>query len=576
MQSQIQISTIYGQVIDKASQLPIKNAHFTFDSNRGFISDQKGKFKLRINADSVLVKVSCIGYKTEKLRLYKNQPNRILLKPSVFEMKEVVLVSENSAKELVVEMIENIPKNYPTTPEQIVGVTHEEVYMDSLYSKLSYKARVQVLADKFSYSQRNKFGNIQVLDQQTDWDLSITPDVRFYAGVHNVHRFDFVMNKKGVIDIKNIDDYTFKAVDTLLFDDKNVVVIDFENKKFLGSLYILEDSKALIRMEQEKKKFAKEGFPFLKFYNRIGHKVRVDYTLFPDDKWRLKFIQYKTQFKNKTKQDQIFLKNTFSIIEHQPMLKKIKVENRFLYHDVLFDHIVKKDSINLKEFELENKIKFSLIASKIETIVGLGVIPYKSHPYSFLSYIHQDQLISNTAEENFVEVLYFSYSYPLNHFIRFFYSNTASIKSNLYYQNSVGMSTDLELSKRGLWNYGLNCSLGKRSILQLSYEEKFEDLFNLGGKKFDSNHLAYFGTQKEWFYNMGMHLKYRLTGRLALSIGGSYFIPISTTTGLTVVEKGEFWPWNRKKRFLKGQINSEVHKIFDSSFLFQLGLKLKF
>jgi hypothetical protein len=258
------------------------------------------------------------------------------------------------------------------------------------------------------------------------------------------------------------------------------------------------------------------------------------------------------------------------------MLKKIKVENRFLYHDVLFDHIVKKDSINLKEFELENKIKFSLIASKIETIVGLGVIPYKSHPYSFLSYIHQDQLISNTAEENFVEVLYFSYSYPLNHFIRFFYSNTASIKSNLYYQNSVGISTDLELSKRGLWNYGLDCSLGKRNLLQLSYEEKFEDLFNLGGKKFDSNHLAYFGTQKEWFYNMGMHLKYRVTGRLALSIGGSYFIPISTKTGLTVVEKGEFWPWNRKKRFLKGQINSEVHTIFDSSFLFQLGLKLKF
>ena len=73
-----------------------------------------------------------------------------------------------------------------------------------------------------------------------------------------------------------------------------------------------------------------------------------------------------------------------------------------------------------------------------------------------------------------------------------------------------------------------------------------------------------------------MRLKYRVSGRLALSTGGSYFIPISNTTGLTVVEKSEFWPWNRKKSFLKGQINSQVQEIFDSNFLFQLGLEYKF
>lgn len=141
-----------------------------------------------------------------------------------------------------------------------------------------------MLADKFSYSQRNKFGNIRILDQQINWDHSSTLDLRFYAGVHNVHRFDFVMNKKGVIDINNIDDYTFKVIDTLLFDNKKTVVIGFENKNILGSLYILEDSKALIRIEQGKKIFVGEGFSFLKRYERIHHKVRVDYSLFPDGK----------------------------------------------------------------------------------------------------------------------------------------------------------------------------------------------------------------------------------------------------------------------------------------------------
>ena len=576
LQGQIQSSTVYGQVIDETSQLAIKNVHFTFNGNKGFISDQKGEFKLEISADSILVKVSCIGYTSKKIYLYKNQPNRILLKPSVFEMNEVILVNENSAKKLVVEMIEKISKNYPTIPEQISGVTNEEVYLDSTYTKQSYTSRAHVLADKFSYSQRNKFGNIQILDQEIDWDPSSITKVRFYAGVHNVHRFDFVMNKMGVMDISNIDDYMFKVVDTLLFDNKKTVVISFENKKVLGSLYIFEDSKALIRLEQEKKIFGSEGISFLKSYDRINHKVQVDYTLFPDDKWRLKFIQYNTQFKHKNKRDQIFLRNTFSIVEHRPMLKKIKVEDRFLYSTVLFDPIRNFDSIDLKEFKSSSKTKLSLIASKIEIDAGLGILPYNSNSYSFSSYINQNQLISEPAKDNFVEVFYFSYSYPLNQFIRVFYSNSTSLKTNLYDQNSIGISAELELSKRGLWNYGLDFSFGKRNLLQWSYEEKFENVFNLRGKKFDSNQLAYFGTQKEWFFNTGMSLKYRVSGQLTFSIGGNYFIPISNITGLTIVEKNEFWFWNRKKSFSKNQIDSKVKEIFDSNFLFHLGVKYKF
>ena len=258
------------------------------------------------------------------------------------------------------------------------------------------------------------------------------------------------------------------------------------------------------------------------------------------------------------------------------MFKKINVEERFLYSNVLFDHIVKNDSENFRELELDNKSKIFLIVNKIKLDAGMGVLPYKSRPYSFSSYISQDQPISNKAVENIVEVFYFNYSYPLNNFIRIFYLTTTSIKANLYNQNSIGIWTDHELSKRGIWNYGLDFSLGKRSILQFSYEEKFEDVFNLGGKKFDSNQLAYFGTQKEWFFNTGVRLKYRVSGRLTLSMGGSYFIPISNTTGLTVVEKNEFWPWNRKKSFKKGQINSDAKEIFDSNFLFQLGLDFKF
>lgn len=573
--SQNGLSRVYGKIFDKSNNKPIENAHFIFEKNKGFISDYLGEFYLDFKTDSVLVKVSCLGYKSETIYLFKNKSNNIFLESSAIQMNEILLINQYSAKDIVVKMIKSIPKNYPNNPEKLIGVTNEEIYLDSLYRKRNYKATVDVLVDKFSYSQKNKFGNIKVLDQKIDWDRSISQDLRFYAGVHNVHRFDFVMNKKGVIDIRNIDNFKFKLIDTLLFEKKKVIVIGFENKKYSGSLFILEDSKALIRIEQEKKINDSEGLSFLRPYKRVFHKVTVDYALFPDEKWRLKFIQYKTQFKYKNKKDQIFLKNTFSSLEHKPMLDKIDIEDRFSYNIVLFDHIIKNKSIDFKELEPSNKIKLSLIANKIKTNARVGVLPYKSYPYTFLSYVHQDQLISNPSKDYFVEVINFSYSYPLNNFIRVFYSNSSSIKANLYNQNSFGILTDFELTKRGMWIYETDFLFGKRNILQWSHEEKFVDVFNLRGKKFDSHQLSYFGTQKEWFFSMGISFKYRISDRFTFNIGGNYFVPTSNTTGLTIIEENEFWPWNRKRIFLEGQVNSEVKKIFDSNFLFQLGVELK-
>lgn len=72
--------SLWGQVLDESTLLPNKNDHFTFDFNRGFISNENGEFGIEIYKDSILVKVSCIGYTSEKLGLYKNQPNRILLR----------------------------------------------------------------------------------------------------------------------------------------------------------------------------------------------------------------------------------------------------------------------------------------------------------------------------------------------------------------------------------------------------------------------------------------------------------------------------------------------------------------
>jgi hypothetical protein len=196
-----------GAVFDFQSKKPLPFVHFIYEGNKGFISNEEGSFLFYSSASQIELKASVIGYESKTFQLKEGVFSKIYLVLKAQLLNEVVLTFVDPERELIKKVIENIPKNYPTSPEQIVGVTHEEVYLDSLYSKQSYKAYVRVLADKFSYSQRNKFGNIQILDQQIDWDPSFTPDVRFYAGIHNVHRFDFVMNKK--VECKRFEEFTF-------------------------------------------------------------------------------------------------------------------------------------------------------------------------------------------------------------------------------------------------------------------------------------------------------------------------------------------------------------------------------
>lgn len=190
--------------------------------------------------DSLRVSLSCIGYESKSVTLFKNKHNTVYLQPSAFQMNEVVVVQSNSPVNLLTEMIHNIKINYPIVSEQIIGLTREEIYLDSLNSPQNYKSTVKVLVDKFPYSQKNTFGNIKILEKNIEWNLSERLDLKFYAGVHNIHRFDYVMNKKGILNLEKIKDFDVKILDTILYINEKVILLDYQNDVVKGKLYVME------------------------------------------------------------------------------------------------------------------------------------------------------------------------------------------------------------------------------------------------------------------------------------------------------------------------------------------------
>ena len=62
----------YGTLVDDQSGQHIPFGHFSYEGNKGFISDEAGQFEMYSNAETIQIQISAIGY----------QNHTFLLKPS--------------------------------------------------------------------------------------------------------------------------------------------------------------------------------------------------------------------------------------------------------------------------------------------------------------------------------------------------------------------------------------------------------------------------------------------------------------------------------------------------------------
>ena len=119
------------QILDEKENTPISYATIILQElKRGTHADFDGFFKIPEKyLETLSVKISAIGYTSKELKISdfkKNVVNKILLKPFVDNLTEILIVSSKkkrnlSAKSIVKKAIDNILDNYPIKPHSYIG-----------------------------------------------------------------------------------------------------------------------------------------------------------------------------------------------------------------------------------------------------------------------------------------------------------------------------------------------------------------------------------------------------------------------------------------------------------------------
>ncbi|MGF1635901.1 MAG: carboxypeptidase-like regulatory domain-containing protein, partial [Cyclobacteriaceae bacterium] len=241
-----------GKILGKGAGAPIPYAHINIqNSGIGTVANSEGYFSLLVpeKYETETIKISCIGYKNVFYTISKNNTTdlKIFLEEDVAILESIVVIADDPAKRIVVEAINRIDSNYPSESEMLRGFVYEIAYSDS--SKLHesyYVTESEIEAYKTSYSNSTKRGEIRILKGRSYFGENFDSlKMRFYAGAHDPHRFDFVIRRAGLLNKSNLDKYEFDIVDTLKYENEHLFVIAFTTKKaskLSGKLYITSES----------------------------------------------------------------------------------------------------------------------------------------------------------------------------------------------------------------------------------------------------------------------------------------------------------------------------------------------
>ena len=401
----------YGTLIDEQTGQSIPFGNFSYEGNKGFISDENGQFELYATAETIQVQISAIGYQNHTFLLKPAEKNIVGLKSKTENLQEVILDYVDPAKELIRNVVAAIPKNYPTQQEQIYGAYREDAYWDSLYTLPIYKAETLTKADKFSYAKKASDGNVQILKHKLDVIDMDSVEVRVYGGVHDVHYDDFVLGRHGPLKLSRINDYDLKIKDTLEYDGRPVIQLNYSNKKSRGELYIDVNSFALIRATRERNpKEIEEDFKLFNIYERLYRKSLTSYDIDPDGKWRLKFIHYNTGFKRKNSTKSFYLNTTYFATQHLSERTLIPQNERFAFSAVLSDYLLNqkenKSSITRKQAVL-------LFFSKLRSSLNVGLHPLQINSHQF-QYAPLSKEINFNGSNILIWVLSSKIEYPIN------------------------------------------------------------------------------------------------------------------------------------------------------------------
>ena len=256
--------TVSGVVRDKESRKKLENVAVSLVGTPiGTVTNAEGVFSLKIpHMDTIpQLELSHIGYMNARFSASapegsNNMHATILMIPIALQLNEVVAYG-NSARRIVEEALERIPKNYPSGESMTSAFYRETVQKGHRYISIS-EAMLDVY--KTSYKQRTSDRDKVQIDKARrllSQKQSDTLGVKVVGGPNLPLFMDVVKNAYALFDEEMLDYYSFAQESSVFIDDRLQYVISFRPRVkldyalYVGRVFIDREHLAFTRAEFE-------------------------------------------------------------------------------------------------------------------------------------------------------------------------------------------------------------------------------------------------------------------------------------------------------------------------------------
>lgn len=256
--------TVSGVVRDKENRKKLENVAVSLVGTPiGTVTNAEGVFSLKIpHMDTIpQLELSHIGYMNARFSASapegsNNMYATILMIPIALQLNEVVAYG-NSARRIVEEALERIPKNYPSGESMTSAFYRETVQKGHRYISIS-EAMLDVY--KTSYRQRTTDRDKVQIDKARrllSQKQSDTLGVKVVGGPNLPLFMDVVKNAYALFDEETLDYYSFVQEPSVFIDDRLQYVISFRPRVkldyalYVGRVFIDREHLAFTRAEFE-------------------------------------------------------------------------------------------------------------------------------------------------------------------------------------------------------------------------------------------------------------------------------------------------------------------------------------
>ncbi len=256
--------TVSGVVRDKESRKKLENVAVSLVGTPiGTVTNAEGVFSLKIpHMDTIpQLELSHIGYMNARFSASapegsNNMHATILMIPIALQLNEVVAYG-NTARRIVEEALERIPKNYPSGESMTSAFYRETVQKGHRYISIS-EAMLDVY--KTSYRQRTSDRDKVQIDKARrllSQKQSDTLGVKVVGGPNLPLFMDVVKNAYALFDEETLDYYSFVQEPSVFIDDRLQYVISFRPRVkldyalYVGRVFIDREHLAFTRAEFE-------------------------------------------------------------------------------------------------------------------------------------------------------------------------------------------------------------------------------------------------------------------------------------------------------------------------------------